>query len=179
MAEMAFHGKVALVRTLHWLTCRVPRDTRSLPDPVDPAQLPESPDVLVAPSTIPGAGLGLFARRRFSTGEVTCVYTGVPLSTLGALRTPDWRYLVGLGKNRYGRRVWLDARPTPLVLARYANHHFDPARRNLRTQPVPDEEKWVMRAIRPIDAGEELYCDYGRLHQHCFDRGLLPPRRPT
>lgn len=177
MAGLTFQGKVALVRTLHWLACRFPRSDAAAAAPGGTAGLPCSPDLLVAPSNIPGAGLGLFARRQFAAGEVVCVYTGVRLSTLEALRTPDWRYLVGLGRNRQGRRVWIDGRPTPSVLGRYANHQDDPARRNVRTQPRPDEEEWVLTASRPIAEGEELYLDYGRLHQHCFDRGLLPPGR--
>jgi hypothetical protein len=170
MAEVRFYSEVALVRVLHWAACRYPRRAPSMPDPVE---LPSSPDLLVAPSLVPDAGLGVFARRPFAEGELICTYVGHPLSTLGALRTPDWRYLAALGKDRRGRRVWVDARPDPSVIARYVNHHFVPERRNVRTESVPDEEKWLMRAGRPIAAGEELYCDYGRLHVHCFDRGLL------
>ena len=32
---------------------------------------------------------------------------------------------------------------------------------------------WELRANRPIARGEELYCDYGDLHGHCFDREVL------
>lgn len=177
MADLRFHGKVAAVRTLHWLACRRPLRGAEPPPVVDPAELPDSPDVEIAPSRIPGAGLGAFARRAFAEGEVVAVYSGVRLSTLEALRTPDWRYLVGLGRNRDGARVWLDARPVPTMLARYVNHSFDERHRNLRAEVLPDAEQWVLRAARPIEAGEELYCDYGRLHWHCFDRDLLPAHR--
>jgi SET domain-containing protein len=144
---------------------------------VRPGELPTSADLRVAQSLIPGAGLGVFARKSFAEGEVVCDYEGVQLSTLDALRTPDWRYLAGLGKTGEGRRIWIDAQPTPSLLARYINHHFDPAMRNIGTQPVPDEGRWVMRAARPIAQGEELYYDYGRFHLHCFDRGLLREHR--
>src|SRR5690242_5095489 len=108
MAEIRFHGKVALVRLSHWLACRFPRKDTSRPSTADPGEPPSSADLRVAPSLVPGAGLGLFARRPFAEGEVVCVYDGVPLSTLEALRTPDWRYMVGLGKTRQGKRIWID-----------------------------------------------------------------------
>nr|WP_294168695.1 SET domain-containing protein [uncultured Sphingomonas sp.] len=171
--EIRFHMRVALVRLVHWIACRYPLSTPAIATAVDPMILPGRPDLIVAPSLIPSAGLGVFAGRPFAKGEVTCVYVGVTLSMLEALRTPDWRFMVGLGKNRHGRRVWVDARPVPTVVARYVNHHFDPKRRNIRTETFPDEGKWVMRASRSIMEGEELYCDYGRFHWYCFDRQLL------
>lgn len=179
MGEIRFRARVALVRALHWLGTRRPRPVPLAAEPGDPAELPSTPDLRVAPSLIPGAGLGLFARRPFAEGDVVCEYVGVPLTTLEALRTPDWRYLVGLGRNSSGRRVWVDARPATSLPARYINHQFDPARRNIGTEVVPDAQTWVMRAGRPIAAGEELYCDYGRLHWHCFDRDLLPVYRSS
>lgn len=175
MREIRFRGKVVLVRVLHWLGTRWPRRDASAAD--SPADLPSTPDLLVALSLIQGAGLGLFARRPFAEGEVACEYVGVPLTTLQALHTPDWRYLVGLGTNSRGRRVWVDGRPATDVPARYINHSFDPAKRNIRTEADPDAERWVLRAARPIAADEELYYDYGRLHWYCFDRDLLPTYR--
>lgn len=177
MDTVKVHARVAAVRLARWLACRVPRAQPPMPAPIDPARLPGRPDLLVAASSIPGAGLGVFAGRSFDEGEVTCVYTGIRLTTLEALRTPDWRYLVVLGKNRRGERVWIDARPTLEVVARYINHHFEPGRRNIAPEPVPDEAKWLMRASRPICAGEELYYDYGAIHWHCFDRSLGPRSR--
>jgi hypothetical protein len=176
-----FHAKVGLVRLLRWLACHYPLPLRPEGPPVDPLTLPGRPDLLVAPSLIPNAGLGLFAGRAFAKGELICFYTGIRLTTLEALRTPDWRYMVALGKNRQGERVWIDARPTLHVVARYINHQFDPARRNVETMADPDEARWRMVASRPIAAGEEFYYDYGPHHWHCFDRGLGPDsyrRRP-
>jgi hypothetical protein len=172
--EIRFHSRVALVRALHWLACRYPLSDASAPAPAEATEPSSGPDLLIAPSLIPDAGLGLFTRRPFDEGEQVCVYSGVPLSTLQALRTPDWRYLVGLGKGRHGKRVWIDGRPVTSAVGRYVNHHFDPGMRNIRTEMATAEALWVMRASRPIGAGEELYCDYGRLHWHCFDRELLP-----
>ena len=170
MAEIGFHGRVALLRVLHWLGSRFPLPGGPTQTPADP---PGDADLRIAPSLIPGAGLGAFARRPFAEGEEVCVYTGERLSTVQAMRTPDWRYLVGLGKNSDGRRVWVDSRRTPEVLARYVNHRFDAARRNLRAEARPDDGTWVMTATRPVAAGEELYCDYGRFYWHSIDRDLL------
>ncbi|MGY1716804.1 SET domain-containing protein-lysine N-methyltransferase [Geodermatophilus sp. SYSU D01106] len=173
MAKFKFHSRVMLLRTLHWLGCRFPVNGRSTPTP---SELPSSPDLLVAPSRIPGAGLGAFARRPFAPGEEVSVYSGTTLSTVQALRTPDWRYVVGLGKSRKGRRVWIDARTRPEVLARYVNHHFDAERRNIRTDVRPDDGTWVMTASRPIAEGDELYCDYGSFYWHVVDRETLRGR---
>lgn len=174
MAEFGFHGRVAILRVLHWLGCRFPLPSAPTPVVTDP---PTGADLLIAPSLIPGAGLGVFARRAFAEGEYVCTYSGTRLSTLEAMRTPDWRYLVGLGKNRHGRRVWIDARLRPEFPARYINHHFDVERRNIRTEAAPDREAWVMTASRPITAGEELYYDYGRLHWRVVDRDLFAASR--
>jgi hypothetical protein len=165
------------VRLLHWLACRHPLPHRPDGPPVDPLTLPGQPDLLVAPSLILNAGLGVFAGRAFAEGELICIYTGIRLTTLEALRTPDWRYMVNLGKNRHGERVWIDARPTLDVVARYINHHFDLARHNVATKCLPDEAEWRMVAARPIAPGEELYCDYSTIHWHCFDRSLGPESR--
>ena len=177
MEAVKFHARVAAVRVARWLACRSPLAQPPKPAPIDPVDLPGRPDLVVEPSSIPGAGLGVFAGRAFAKGEVTCIYTGIRLTTLEALRTPDWRYLVVLGKNRRGERVWIDARPTLDVVARYINHHFEPGRRNIVPEPVPDEAKWLMRASRPIHKGEEFYYDYGAIHWHCFDRSLGPRSR--
>lgn len=177
MEAVRFHARVSLIRLLRWLACRFPLPEPALPAALEPHGLPGRPDLVVAPSLIPGAGLGVFAGRAFAAGELTCSYTGIRLTTLQALRTPDWRYMLTLGKDRHGRRVWIDARPTLDVVARYINHHFDPARRNIATMAVPDEARWLMIASRPIAPGEELYYDYGAIHWHCFDRSLGPGSR--
>ena len=177
MEAVKFHARMWLIRAVHWLACRYPLPQPELPAAIAPEDLPGRPDLQVAQSLIPNAGLGVFAGRAFAEGEVTCSYTGVRLTTLQALRTPDWRYMLILGRDRHGKRVWIDARPTVNVVARYINHHFDPARRNIRTTPRPDEERWLMIASRAIAPGEELYSDYGPIHWHCFDRGLGPESR--
>lgn len=137
--RLRFYGKVAMIRLAHWLGCRVPRRQLPTPPPLDPQDLPGRPDLVVAPSSIPNAGLGVFAGRDFALGEIVCRYHGIRLTTLQALRTPDWRYMVLLGKKRDGRRAWVDSRPLLAVTARYINHHFDEAQRNLQTEPLPDD----------------------------------------
>lgn len=128
---------------------------------VDP---PGGDGLIVAPSGIPGAGLGAYADRDYEEGEIVAYYTGTRLSTLDVLRTPDWRYLLRLGKSSAGKTIWIDARTTLRVQARYINHHPDPKCRNLLLQTLPDECKARLVASRRIRKGEELFYDYGETY---------------
>jgi len=104
---------------------------------------------------------GLFAQRSFEAGEVVCVYQGVVLKTTEALRLPveEKGYLMRLGPQCY-----VDARPCPLVLARYINDPINPAGYNVRFDKLPDADppRALVVAIRSILAGEELFANYGK-----------------
>jgi hypothetical protein len=147
-----------VLRALHWLGRLAPR---RVPPTPDTAGFTGDDRVRVAPSLIPGAGLGAFAARDFAAGEVVCEYTGEVLTSLQVARTPDWAYVMGLGRDRTGRHVWLDPRAQPAAWGRYLNHHDDPARRNVVVERRPDERRALLVAARAIARGEELLYDYG------------------
>jgi SET domain-containing protein len=125
-------------------------------------------DVVVAPSRIAGAGQGLFAAARIEAGTVVCFYTGDVLRTVDALRLADKAYLMRLGPQTYIDAG--DAERHGDVMARYINDSRNPARHNVRFDKRPDELRAAVIATRDIEAGEELYVDYGRW---CDARKLL------
>lgn len=144
------------------MTRLVPRDE---PEPRD--DYPPPPEgrgggesLVVKPSQIPGAGLGLFTTRRHEAHEVLCLYTGERLSRWQLLRTRNTQYLAETADGIICPRKHLD------IKARYINHHFDPARRNVALAAYRDASSVLGRSricisTRAIEAGEELYLDYG------------------
>lgn len=132
--------------------------------------------LVVAPSLVPEAGMGLFAERDYEAGEVVCTYIGRCLSLVQLLRTPDWTYIMDCGKDRRGRRIHLDARHQPRAKAAYVNHHFDGAKVNVYCEELPDERKCLVLATRRILGGEELYMDYGLKYWHIVARPALDRR---
>lgn len=172
VSRTTFHMKNAVIRLLHRLCCLYPREDGEPSEKFTscPGGLGGNHLLLIGPSLIPNAGLGCFADRDYQKGEVVCEYTGTVLTTIQMLRTKEWTFMMGLGKNRTGRRVWVDARVHLRVKARFINHHFDASKWSLNQTYLPDEVKCILTANRHIAKGEELYIDYGRRHWHCFDR---------
>jgi hypothetical protein len=162
-----------VIRVLHGVLSRLfPRDDGEPSEnrPPPPGGLGGNDRLVVKPSLIAGAGLGCFADRHYRQGEVVCAYTGTVLTTLQMLRTTNWVYMMGLGKDAGGRRIWVDGRVYLGMKARFINHHVDPRKWNLRQQHRPAEKTCVLTANRDIEEGEELYLDYGARHWRCFDR---------
>ena len=112
----------------------------------------------LAASTIPRAGLGLFARRDLSPREVIAAYTG------HVSREPiDGDYVIQIN-----RRKFIDASSTQSSMARYANDCRTASRRaghcsgnNAKFTPSASGADLRVGA-RPIRAGEEIFVDYGR-----------------
>jgi hypothetical protein len=110
----------------------------------------------VRPSTVPGAGMGLFLCVPVEAGEVIVEYSGDIVSTvLQRYRLRDWSYLALTADPA----VAIDALKRPEAKARYINHHFDPGLRNTDTL-MRDGRRFVV-AKRRIEAGEELFYSYG------------------
>lgn len=115
----------------------------------------------VKPSTIPNAGMGLFAKRRIRKGFRLGEYKGEKISYEEAHRR-DPSYF-----------IYLDAEPVPhsgFVLdgrtmanpMRWPNHAVDPK------YELPNAEFRLERngriyayTLRPITPGEEVFVDYG------------------
>jgi len=116
----------------------------------------------VRPSSVPGAGKGLFATAPIAAGTLIGEYCGDTVDTmLHRLRVKDWSYVA----TTRDPVICVDARFRPEVMVRYMNHHFDPACRNTDMIWPPERgERRYMVATRDIAAGEELFYDYGDVY---------------
>ncbi|KAJ1623932.1 hypothetical protein T492DRAFT_1051641 [Pavlovales sp. CCMP2436] len=128
------------------------------PRPLDRARA-EAKGLDVRPSLVVGAGEGLFALRGFLEGELVCEYVGRVLSLAEVMRmsVPDRDYVMG----GFGLNVHVDGRHNHNMLARYINDNGDPALINAEFVKLRAERKALVRALRPLRAGEEIFCAYG------------------
>lgn len=130
----------------------------------------------VAPSGIPGAGLGLFTAIPVHRGEVVAVYTGEVLTAAEARRrAADCRdaYFVTLLDGST-----LDS-ASHTCLAKYANDADGPGRTRLRNNAVitlDDEDRPCIMALRTIPAGREVLVSYGPAY---WSRRSALSGRPT
>ena len=122
------------------------------------------PGVEVRPSTIEGAGDGLFALRNFVTGEVLGDYSGERRNFLWMLQNENTGYVMCFGLNDY-----VDACVAFDCPGRYVNDTFD-GRRNARFVRASGRAQVV--AIKPISAGQEVFAAYG--DQYWESRGVNP-----
>ena len=143
------------------------------PPPAPPLRL-SSADAVVKLSRLAGAGLGLFAARRFAVGEVLLDYGGDVLGTKDAMRLGDKSYLMRLGGD-----VYVDARRRDDVQARYINDARDKRVHNVAFRKLPDLRKAEVVVSRPVDAGDEFYASYGTFYWLSLDmRGEVSARLP-
>jgi hypothetical protein len=131
--------------------------------------------VEVRSSSIPNAGLGLFALEPVATGTLISEYCGDAIdSILRWLRTPNLDYAARTSDDY----VRIDPAAHPEVHARYINHHDDPRSRNVQLKEIGGRKYYV--ATRPIAAGEELFSNYGDFYWKL--KGLwprVPPGPPS
>ena len=104
-------------------------------------------------------GLGLYATDGFRTGEYVIEYTGRKIPTKEADELNS-RYLFEIDKE------WTIDGSLRSNIARYINHSCFP---NCETDI--EEGKIIIRALRDIEAGEELSFDYG---EEYFDEYIKP-----
>jgi hypothetical protein len=135
----------------------------------------QSQTVEVRPSTIPGAGLGLFAKKNFAgrketklgkkPGEKIVPYSGRLIDTETEALPSDKTYVLQLDA-----RYFVDAQDYRLSsLGRYANCSAQIDQRNKLTKgnnaefaiDVAKQTAWI-RAKKPIKAGEEIFVSYRR-----------------
>ncbi len=112
----------------------------------------------MAPSTIAGAGQGLFTRIRIPVEATIGYYTGecITYEELAAGRFAGSDYLLGLTSK------WLIAGEGPKANhTRYINHSAEP-----NALPVISNRWKTARivAIRDIEPGEEIFFDYGEAY---------------
>lgn len=144
--------------------------------PTRPAR-PAQPDIEypelaleIKPSTIPGAGLGLFAIKRYEPAEDIVEYTGeiigpAEVLTRYALGTRHSAYIMQVSGKRY-----IDAHdPDRSSMARYANDGRRESRNNAEAivmlgRRVMLVAKWL------IEPGDEILFSYGTQYWALHDR---------
>jgi hypothetical protein len=122
-----------------------------------PAALARGLDV--RPSQVPGAGDGLWTARAFATGEVLCEYRGRVLSLPAVLRLSvrERDYVMG----GFGLNAHVDGRHDLNMLGRYVNDNGDRTMLNAEFDKLKPERRALVRALRPLVAGEEVFASYG------------------
>jgi len=170
-------------RAAWWIMTRlVPRDEPEPRDdyPPPPEGLGGGESLVIGPSLIPGAGLGLFTTSRHDAYEMLCLYTGERLSRWQQVRSRNTQYFAATAAGVVCARKYLN------IKARYVNHHFDPARRNAVLATYGNADTVLGRcrffvSTREIEPGEELYCDYGEQYwvwQGAHQSSRTPGRAP-
>lgn len=141
----------AIYRGVSRIAPYAPRPSRIPPDRLE-SRVP----VEVRPSSISGAGLGVFALEPIEAGVLLGEYAGDAIDTVArSFRLRDRDYLVCTADPR----VRLDALRHPEVVYRHVCHHPQEARRNVRFRP--EGLRVFVESTRRIEAGEELFADYG------------------
>ena len=112
----------------------------------------------VAPSTIKGAGEGLFATQRIAASETIGFYRGEVLTLREALQLKDRDYLMG----GFGPNAHVDASKAFAMPGRYVNDAFDASRLNARFDKSRKTRSARVVALRDIEEGEEIFAAYGR-----------------
>jgi len=108
------------------------------------------------PSSIPGAGTGLFATQNLQPGDVVVEYTGRILTLAQAKVLQDRTYLKAVTFNRH-----IDGGHEGSI-GRFANDHIDETKHNLRFE-TRDNRVYLV-CTKAANAGEELFVSYGRGH---------------
>ena len=129
----------------------------------------------VAPSTINGAGEGLFATEHIAAHETIGFYRGEVLTLREALQLKDRDYLMG----GFGPNAHVDASKAFAMPGRYVNDSFDAVKLNARFNKSKATRSARVVALRDIEEGEEIFASYGRSYWSArgFDvdgRSLLP-----
>lgn len=133
---------------------------------------PKQEKVVAKTSLLLNAGMGLFAAEHIEKDEYFCEYIGEVYSTAQAIKLIDKSYLMRLGPN-----VYIDAKNTMDVMARYINDCRKKNRYNVKFHKVPEKQHAKVIALRDIKAGEELYVDYGKWYWLAYN--LAHPDTPV
>nr|QQV29729.1 hypothetical protein K-LCC10_0474 [Kaumoebavirus] len=127
----------------------------------------------VKPSTIEGAGLGLFAMRDFDEDDVVCQYGSrgwFPAKGLARVYGPTSNY-VYLYETGRGHRIDTAVKRT---IASFINDNFDKGKINCEFREYEDRKssEVFIEACAPIKKGDELFVDYGEGYWMHSDKNL-------
>ena len=124
----------------------------------------------VKKSTLPGAGLGLFAKSNISKGSRIVEYKG---------RRTTWKEVENDYKNGYIYTIdpqhVIDAKTYRKALARYANDAQGMVRKNgikNNARYVVDGLKVYIEAVKNVSAGSEIFVSYGKEYWDVMRRNL-------
>lgn len=122
----------------------------------------------VAPSTIPGAGMGLFADALIRKGEVAAIYKG----TLHWERDkpPDSGYMARAGEGRLIDGVGKIAKGSYVNDASMGGGKQTNLKWVFQRRLQPD--RIYMVATHTIQAGEELFIKYGAAHHTRYEQNV-------
>jgi hypothetical protein len=150
--------------------------------------------VEVRPSRIPGAGLGLFARRDFAAGQRVCDFGGIDVTTLhGCSMTHTLQLRQGLWRDGDPLRVPAPGQSDVVHpgWAQYANRARPPAKCKTvaNSREVANAELVVrhtarqgqeayLRCCRAIRADDEILTNYGGAYRLWGGADWLPPAEP-
>ncbi len=125
----------------------------------------------VLESTIPGAGLGLFAVDPVEPGIVIGEYVGANVgSFFKALRMPDIKYLA-MWEKLDGA---IDAARHPGMAMRYVNHHPDQELSNILFRA--EGRRVFLETTRSVEAGAEFFANYAEVYWRLLRiRPAAPP----
>lgn len=129
----------------------------------------------VRESTIPGAGMGLFALDSVEAGIVIGEYLGDSVdSFFKALRMPDFRYLA-MWEKLDGA---IDAARHPGMAMRYVNHHPDEELSNIRFRA--EGSRVFLLTTRRVEAGAEFFAHYADAYWRLLRvQPTAPPSDPS
>ncbi|MBI5101578.1 MAG: hypothetical protein HZB33_07085 [Nitrospirae bacterium] len=123
--------------------------------------------VEVRPSTIPGAGQGLFSMERIEAGVRIGEYTGdIVHGVFNVLRLRDKDFVARTADPS----VCIDALRRPEVMTRYICHHPGEGKRNVRFRN--EGSRKFVETTRAVHPGEELLADYGDMYWRL--KGVTP-----
>jgi SET domain-containing protein len=124
----------------------------------------------VKKSTLPGAGLGLFAKSNISKGSRIVEYKG---------RRTTWKEVENDYKNGYIYTIdpqhVIDAKTYRKALARYANDAQGMVRKNgikNNARYVVDGLKVYIEAVKDVSAGSEIFVTYGKEYWDVMRKNL-------
>lgn len=124
----------------------------------------------VRPSTIPAAGLGLFALEPVGPGVTIGEYLGDLILSFGkVLRVRDFRYLA-MWEQLDGA---IDAAAHPEMMMRYVNHHPDQGKVNVRFRA--DGHRVFLETTATVGAGAEFFAHYSELYWRLLKQAPAAP----